>query len=155
MARTVAPTSVTRATTVTPTVFQVLASDDASISEAAKQVAQVNQNVWNDRGRRSQNRVPFSKLISMLPLSNDDLQPSLEPIYVVGKHLAPLGLDFFHHEPIEERFAIVSLENGAEGYVQFLMKITWCRFLKPGWYDSGGKFIKIVSWEPPPRVKGA
>ena len=131
-----------------PTAFQVLASDDARISEAARQIAQASQLVWSDRGRRAHDRIPFAKLIQMVPLNNSDLQPASEPIYVVGKQLATLGLDFFHQEPIEQRFAIVSLETGAEDSIQFLMKITWCRFLKPGWYDSGGKFIKIVSWPP-------
>ena len=40
----------------------------------------------------------------------------------------------------------MSLETGLEKSVEFLIKINWCRFLKSGWYDSGGKFVKLVAW---------
>lgn len=126
--------------------YRIVASDDASISEASRQIAQLSLPPSGNLGRRAHERVAYSKLIRMIPLDNDDLEPLATPIHVVGKHLATLGLDFFHREPIPQRFAIVSLETGLEKSVEFLIKINWCRFLKTGWYDSGGKFVKLVAW---------
>ena len=34
----------------------------------------------------------------------------------------------------------------AESVDHLMLRITWCRFLRPGWYDSGGHFIRIVEW---------
>jgi len=126
--------------------FKVVTTQESVIQDLARQIAQSTQPIWGDQGRRSQPRVPLPRLIGLTPLKNDNLQPAREPTYVVGKNLAPLGLDFFHHEPIAERFAIVALERAPEYWVHLLMKITWCRFLKQGWYDSGGRFLKVVEW---------
>lgn len=69
-------------------------------------------------------------------------------MYVVGKHLAGLGLDFFHRDPIPHRYVVASLENGANDWIHFQLKITWCRFLRSNWYDSGGRFTKVLDWPP-------
>ena len=126
--------------------YRVIASDDARISEATRQILRRAQTLWQGPERRAQQRLPLAQLIHMVPLGND-LKPASKPVYVVGKNLALLGLDFFHPAPIVQRFAIVSFQSGTASWIQFLMKITWCRFLRSGWYDSGGKFIKLVAWE--------
>lgn len=75
------------------------------------------------------------------------LTPAGAPFYVVGKDLASLGLDFYHHEPITHRYGLVSLESGPDHCTHLVLKLSWCRFLHPGWYDSGGRFIKVFDDE--------
>ncbi len=127
--------------------YRVISNQDAKISEVLREIAEQACPIWDDLGRRAQPRVPFAKLIELTPLDHDTLQPVDDRLHVVGKQLAPAGLDFFHHEPIPYRYAIVSLEARLQRWAHLLLKITWCRFLKPGWYDGGGKFVKLVTWE--------
>jgi hypothetical protein len=129
--------------------WRVISTQDHVIGEYARQFAQTLQPAFNEFERRARPRIPFPRLIGLTPLQNDNLQPAAEMIHVVGKNLAPLGLDFFHHDPIPQRYALVNLEQDRELSLRFLLKITWCRFLKPGWYDSGGRFTKVVEWPLP------
>jgi len=65
-------------------------------------------------------------------------------IAVVGKHLSRSGFGFFHKEPIPNRLMIASFEGRPKQWTAFLIDLTWCRFNGNGWYDSGGRFLKIV-----------
>jgi hypothetical protein len=64
---------------------------------------------------------------------------------VVGKDLSDRGLGFFHPHPIPHRRAIVTLEDSSQRGVSLLIDLSWCRFTRHGWYDSGGRFLQIVS----------
>jgi len=72
-------------------------------------------------------------------------------IAVVGKHLSRSGLGFFHKEPIPDRRMIASFESRPKQWTAFLIDITWCRFNGYGWYDSGGRFLKVL---PSPFASG-
>lgn len=67
-----------------------------------------------------------------------------EPIVVIGKHLSPQGLDFYHREPVPYRRVIASLDGGEQGWIGLLLELAWCRFSRHGWYDNGGRFLGVV-----------
>ena len=77
------------------------------------------------------------------PAGEDGLSPAGESIVVVGKHLSERGLGFFYQQPLPHRRMIASLE-GQEAWAGFLINITWCRFTRHGWYESGGRFLQAV-----------
>jgi len=124
--------------------WKVISSQDAEIEPIVRQLAGIAQPGDQPHDRRDRARVPFSRLVALTPVANASLEHPGEPVYVVGKNLAQQGLDFFHSQPFPHRYAIASLEIGQDRRVHFLMKITWCRFLHSGWYDSGGRFVKRV-----------
>jgi hypothetical protein len=39
---------------------------------------------------------------------------------------------------------IASLESGNGRWLGFLIDLTWCRFNRHGWYESGGRFLQAV-----------
>ncbi len=128
---------------------RTLDTDEKVIEEVSRQAAVLVHPPNGIRDRRTDRRFPYPRLIPFTPM-NDRGQYSTGPTRcVVGKHLAPLGLDFFHHEPLPERYAVVSLSCGANRWIHLMLRITWCRFLRPGWYDSGGHFTRIVEWPEP------
>ncbi len=126
------------------TAWKVVSSQDAEIEPLVRQVAGLAQPSDQPHDRRDRVRVPFSRLVALTPVANASLDDPGDPVFVVGKNLAQQGLDFFHSQPFPHRYAIASLETGPGQRVHFLMKVTWCRFLQAGWYDSGGRFIKRV-----------
>jgi len=93
--------------------------------------------------RRREARHPFPYPIHLTPL--DDGRPDVSrTIVVIGKHLAPHGLDFYYSQPIAEKRVIASLDRGHEGWIGLLVELTWCRFSRHGWYDNGGRFLAVV-----------
>ncbi len=94
--------------------------------------------------RRREQRYPFPHLMHLTPVGDDGLTPEGETVVVVGKHLSERGLGFFHPQPLPYRRMIVSLQTGNGVWLGFLIDLSWCRFTKQGWYESGGRFIQSV-----------
>ena len=94
--------------------------------------------------RRLENRYPFPYLVQLTPVEEDDIAPQGETVVVVGKHLSERGLGFYHPRPLPHRRMIASLETGSSQRVTFLIDLSWCRFIKQGWYESGGRFLRSV-----------
>ncbi len=94
--------------------------------------------------RRTDHRYPYPKLIHLTPVGTDGNTSEGEPVVAAGKHLSERGLGFFHQGPLPHRRMIVSLETDGGGWVGFLIDLTWCRFTKHGWYESGGRLMQVV-----------
>lgn len=97
--------------------------------------------------RRREHRYPFPYLVHLTPVGDDGVTPAGETIAVVGKHLSARGLGFYHPKPLPYRRMIASFEAGNGTWVAFLIDLTWCRFTRQHWYESGGRFLQAV---PPP-----
>ena len=94
--------------------------------------------------RRRETRYPFPHLVNLTPVAADGVTPDGETIVVVGKHLSERGLGFYHPKPIPHRRMIASLEAPGGRWMGFLIDLSWCRFTKQGWYESGGRLIQSV-----------
>jgi len=94
--------------------------------------------------RRRENRYAFPYLVQLTPVAEDGVTPRGEAVVVVGKHLSERGLGFYHPKPLPYRRMIASLEAGNGRWVRFLIDLSWCRFIKGGWYESGGRFLRAV-----------
>lgn len=94
--------------------------------------------------RRREARYPYPYPLHVTPVASDGSPAVNETFVVVGKHLAPHGIDFYSRQPLAHRRVIVSLDCGIEGWIGFLVELTWCRFGRHGWYDNGGRFLGIV-----------
>ena len=92
--------------------------------------------------RRGRRRYPYPYLLHLTPVGDDGITPQGETVVVVGKHLSEQGLGFYHSGPLPYRRMIASLECGDGARLGFLLDVTWCRFVKQGWYESGGRFLQ-------------
>jgi|GEM_PF-1473632 len=97
--------------------------------------------------RRQSARYPFPYLIRLTPTRKDGVTPDRQgqATVVVGKHLSESGLGFYHREPIPHRRMIVSLESSDGQTYQLVINLSWCRFTKQGWYESGGRFTAMAT----------
>lgn len=94
--------------------------------------------------RRREDRYPYPKLIRLSPLAADGRTPLAESVVVVGKHLSPRGIDFFHREPLPHRRMVAWLETTSGIAQPVLVELLWCRFTKEGWYDNGGRLLRVI-----------
>jgi len=97
--------------------------------------------------QRGEARYPYPYLVHLTPVGEDGVTPCGEPVVVVGKHLSERGFGFYHPKPLPHRRMIVSLETAGGTKLGFLIELSWCRFTRHGWYESGGRFRQTV---PPP-----
>ncbi|MHC4176661.1 MAG: hypothetical protein ACYSWU_04095, partial [Planctomycetota bacterium] len=89
--------------------------------------------------RRCECRYPFPYCIRLTPVAEDGSNPRGETVVVEGKHLWGRGLRFCHPQPLPERRMIASLPSGRGVWLSSLIDLTWCRFIKPGHYESEGR----------------
>ncbi len=99
--------------------------------------------------RRTNIRHPFPFLVRAIPadrLGNRLPEPALT---VIGKHVSFEGFGFFHTTPLAHRHVVVEFTIDPEDPpIRLLLDLIWCRFLREGWYDSGGRFVKVLRGEP-------
>ncbi len=94
--------------------------------------------------RRRDVRYPFPCLVHLTPVADDGRTPIGETLVVVGRHLSEHGLGFYHQRPVPHRRMIASLEVGRGRWFGFLIDLSWCRFTKDGWYESGGRLLQTA-----------
>jgi len=98
----------------------------------------------NKAERRGEQRFPFPYLVHLTPVESDGTVNVEETVVVAGKHISERGLGFYHQQPLPNRRMIVSLELSSDAWLGFLIDLSWCRFTKQGWYESGGRFQQVV-----------
>ena len=96
----------------------------------------------HERRQASRDRFPYP--VHLTPLSCDHRPDVHQTIIVIGRHLSDNGLDFYHHEPVPFRRAVVSLPTDGKEWVSFLFELFWTRYNCHGWYDNGGRFLAVV-----------
>lgn len=99
--------------------------------------------------RRQDKRLAYPHLLTVTPIDEAEIRSIGEPVTVVGKYLASHGLDFYHGDTLPYKRVVVSFDRGPAEGIHLVLNISWCRFLRPNWYDSGGRFTHIVqpqSW---------
>jgi hypothetical protein len=94
--------------------------------------------------RRRETRYPFPCLIHLTPVSRDGATPEGETVVVVGRDLSEHGLGFYHQIPLPFRRMIASVECRRGQWISFLVDLSWCRFTRSGWYESGGRLIRTA-----------
>jgi hypothetical protein len=103
--------------------------------------------------RRRDRRFPYPHLINLTPLADDGHTLAGSPFVVVGKQLSESGLGFFHATALPHRRMLVSLEAGDGRSISLAIDLTWCRFTRFGWYESGGRFLRVVRTPLPAPVR--
>jgi hypothetical protein len=94
--------------------------------------------------RRRETRYPYPYPIHITPFTADGQANVDQTFVVIGKHLAPHGVDFYSREPLADRRVIASLYAGEQGWIGLVVELAWCRFGRHGWYDNGGRFVALV-----------
>jgi hypothetical protein len=96
------------------------------------------------RERRRDDRCAIPVLFKLTPLEAGGRPYTHEATIVVGKNISRRGLCFFHEQPISHRRAVIELAQPGLGEFAAEIDVTWCRFTKPGWYESGGRLVRAA-----------
>src|SRR3954453_11968955 len=94
------------------------------------------------RERRHDDRIAIPVLFRLTPFDTDRQLLDQETLIVVGKNISRRGVSFYHEKPITHRRALIELADPGVGIFVAEIDVTWCRFTKPGWHESGGRLIR-------------
>lgn len=94
---------------------------------------------------RRDTREPYPYLFDLTPVDEHTLGASAETMIVVGRDISARGLGFYHQQPLPDRRAIVTLQEASGRTLALLIELAWCRFIRQGWYDSGGRFLDLLA----------
>jgi len=104
--------------------------------------------------RRRDDRVAMPVLLRLVPLDEDHQPIDDQAITVIGKNISRRGVSFYHNRPLAYRRALISVEHPTLDEFSAEIDVTWCRFTKPGWYESGGRLMAAMTAQPP-ALRGA
>ena len=94
--------------------------------------------------RRRHDRLSVPIMFRLTPLADDGQPVASESITVIGKNISRDGMSFYHSVPLTYRRAKITVENIDIDFAAEI-DINWCRFSKPGWYESGSRLIAAVA----------
>jgi hypothetical protein len=95
-----------------------------------------------ERERRHDDRIAIPVLFRLTPLDADRQPLEQEASIVIGKNISRRGVSFYHEKQIIHRRAFLELADPSVGRFVAEIDVNWCRFTKPGWYESGGRLIR-------------
>lgn len=126
--------------------WNVLGRTDSDVRLVIHGIMESTNLVLDLPERRLDRRIALPQLLTLTPIVDADQSASLrgDPVHVVGKWLAERGLCFYHTQNLPFRRAVVSFESFSGHQAHLILDISWSRFLRPGWYDSGGRFTHVV-----------
>ena len=116
----------------------------STLQDAVRRVFAATHHAQRGQERRRQHRTPYPYLIKLAPVAADGHTPAGDGIVVVGKHLSQGGIDFYQRDPHPYRWAIAWLETSQKTSQAILLELLWCRFNKKGWYENGGRFVRVL-----------
>ncbi|MBI85245.1 MAG: hypothetical protein CMJ81_18785 [Planctomycetaceae bacterium] len=138
-------TSTIQATSTNPLPLQRWQTTE-DIHRQVRRLLDSRRALSKSENRRRSERHPFPYLIKLCPVGEDGTEPAGESVVVVGKQLSSTGFDFYHQDPIAFCKAIASLPSRNGHWLSFLVELTWCRFTELGWYDNGGRFLRVANF---------
>ncbi len=103
---------------------------------------------WQPHGQtlpqRRWQRVQYPHSVLLTPFDEAFTTQTGSSIVVDGRDISVGGFSFRHLEPIIERYVVISFPMETTTKIHRALKLTWCRFLQRGIYESGGKFLHSV-----------
>jgi hypothetical protein len=123
---------------------RIVPTDDDAVRRLVRLALAGNHHPRPNAERRQDHRNPYPYPVYVTPLDSSGAVLADETISVIGRHLAERGIDFYYHQPVTHRRVVVSLAGGYDQWLGLLTDLTWCRFNRHGWYENGGRFLRVV-----------
>lgn len=98
-----------------------------------------------EKDRRGNNRTAIPYLFELAPAPGEVPDELAHRLVVVGKDITERGIGFYHERPIPYRRGVLTIELPGDGPVQLEVDLLWCRFTSLGWYESGGRLLRVSS----------
>jgi len=95
--------------------------------------------------RRHDGRIAIPALFRLTPFDAEHQLTASQATIVVGKNISRRGMSFYHEWPMPHRRALIELAHPGLGEFAAEIDVSWCRFTRPGWYESGGRLVRSLT----------
>lgn len=127
----------------------------AVVSSGLRQLEDVSRLVgrlvaaWSDspavRQQRGSHRIGYEQMLVLTPLDDETERPIAASKLVWGRDLSLEGVSFVHESPLPFRKVALTFALPDGDVESLAVRLSWCRFARPGCYQSGGKFLRTVT----------
>ena len=110
--------------------------------------AEPNGSEYAGRERRGSERSEFAYKLWLTPIGAEFAGTELRDGFeVLGSSISATGFGFLHSAPLPFRNVRINsadprLDELGLGRLQMDLVLKWCRFLRPGQYESGGRIAR-------------
>lgn len=94
--------------------------------------------------RRTGQRTSLPVLFELRPSPCDSHNCEQDHVVVIGKDVSDQGIGFFHERPIPYRRGVLTFRPQDGPPLSMEVDLSWCRFTRMGWYESGGRLLRAV-----------
>jgi hypothetical protein len=95
-------------------------------------------------------RYAYPYPLTLLPLDVALRGEQNRMIAAIGKHVTVHGVDFYTSAPIAAKEVICQFHSPTCAY-SLVLELTWCRHNAQGWFENGGKFLRV--WKTPATLR--
>lgn len=92
--------------------------------------------------RRSDTRYAFPYPITLIPVEDALRGDARSRISAIGKHITIHGVDFYTSKPIAAK-EVVCQFHSVTGAHALVLELSWCRHNAQGWFENGGRFLRV------------
>lgn len=96
--------------------------------------------------RRRDARYAYPYPLMLLPLDAAIRGERDRQIAAIGKHLTIHGIDFYTTSPVAAKEVLCQFHSSSGDYA-LVIELNWCRHNIQGWFENGGKFLRV--WKKP------
>ncbi|MBM4004473.1 MAG: hypothetical protein FJ295_14530 [Planctomycetes bacterium] len=121
------------------------ASADEELRSCVQQLLLTHLPGRPELDRRREKRRPYPLPFLITPVDSVQHPICDGQLLVIGRNVSELGVDFYHREPLPYRQVIASFDGLRGTVLHLLVDLSWCRFGKHRIYDSGGRFVRVVT----------
>jgi hypothetical protein len=93
--------------------------------------------------RRFRQRFPYPHLIRITPVGLNN-QPTETTLVGSGRDISLYGVGFYLPAPLPYQKAVLTFHRSPHAELSILTELDWCRFTRFGWYENGGRFLRVV-----------
>lgn len=94
--------------------------------------------------RRLNSRAPCAYVARLTPL-DENVDGGESPVSVQLTDISRRGVGLAHADPLPYRLVQIAVEGLTGSAPILVVRLQWCRFRKPGVYESGGQIQRIIN----------
>lgn len=81
----------------------------------------------------------------LTPLDPQTATEDAPPVVITLKDISRHGIGFSHSDPLPHRLVRITFGSEESAAPVLVVRLQWCRFRKPGLYESGGRIQRVIS----------
>ena len=128
-----------------PTSNSLESSRQRDLRECVEGLLEVS---WGRRvslDKRLTQRLPFRKPLTITPVADQSEKPEPSRRFAAfGTEISTTGVGFLARQLVPSRSAVITCDGPDSSLIHLLFHARWVRFTRGGWYQVGGRLMRVL-----------